>query len=549
MNISDFYIGNTRPDTTYIDNMELDRFSKILWYDTSYNNYNLLMTDVSAVNNIPNPATPDISYVTYPNFSFDICKNIFNNTNNITLFVSNPKSRYRGVTFYKGLDTSCNLVQVVSTDMPSSIYYPPDARLIALANPLRDKPTSQLTEYNCASTQPFLSGNEWYTKIFYKGSTEFLGKYTDFQNNINTVFNDIDYNKYVGGIPKYNKYESAELFISGMKGLQIPYTDISIPEISANNSNYYTNTNIIMKPSIPDYYITTNPIIEDYSPYLITDQNNRTIYGQFVNIDKNYYNRSTLSFNKYYDTGLSFKDTNSSYEYPYVIVKGLYFGYGGHMQERPNKEIINTIVNNNIGLTVNKINVVDTTQYIYTELPVVYSQYFLQNNFNQFNKSNSKARNRLNNIPYDIESDYIDKIFENRDNILDLVSIYGRNGRIVKKNITTPYNLNPNNYIFLVIPNLNHIGTIQNYDIKDGAFAKILLPGDTNRVLYNTHVAATKVYYDYLFNNLSQLEIAFVTNGGNLFDFSGSEHSISLEITEIVDKLEYINPRYGNIEF
>jgi len=83
---------------------------------------------------------------------------------------------------------------------------------------------------------------------------------------------------------------------------------------------------------------------------------------------------------------------------------------------------------------------------------------------------------------------------------------------------------------------------------QGSAFAKILFPGNSN-TLYNTYVSSQKVYYDYLFNNLSQLEIAFVTNNGNLFDFNGAEHSFSLEITEIIDKLEYINPRFGNIEF
>ena len=42
-----------------------------------------------------------------------------------------------------------------------------------------------------------------------------------------------------------------------------------------------------------------------------------------------------------------------------------------------------------------------------------------------------------------------------------------------------------------------------------------------------------------LYNNLSELEIAFVTNEGFLFDFNGAEHSFTLEITEIIDKYDY----------
>ena len=101
----------------------------------------------------------------------------------------------------------------------------------------------------------------------------------------------------------------------------------------------------------------------------------------------------------------------------------------------------------------------------------------------------------------------------------------------MKKNISTPYNLSPNNYIFMYIPNLNHIDTVQN-NLVNKAFAKILLPGDSNRMLYNTFVGGNKVFYDYLFNNLDQLEISFLTNSGNLFDFNGANHSFSIEITQ-----------------
>ena len=128
------------------------------------------------------------------------------------------------------------------------------------------------------------------------------------------------------------------------------------------------------------------------------------------------------------------------------------------------------------------------------------------------------------------------------------LSIFGKNGKMVRKIIKTPYDLNPNNYIYMVIPNLNHIKSVQNNEIE-GAFAKILLPGDSNQTLFSSFVAGTKIFYNNLFNNLNELEITFITNEGHLFDFNGSEHSFSIEITEIIDKLEYINPRFGNIEF
>jgi hypothetical protein len=532
LNIDDLYISNTAPDNTYKNNMILTPFSKVLWYDTVNNEY--IIKFINSQNNI-----------------VDISSTLFN-INEITLFISNSKSRYRGQTFYLTNKYLCNRVQVVYSQSKVPIYYPPNTRLIMLTNPLRDIPTSTLSEYNGVATQPFLAGDEWYTKVFYHGSTEFMGRHSDMTGQIDSVFNDIDPNKYVGGMPRYNKFEAHNLFFSGMKGLQIPYTNIKILDSSSLdnvNGNIYDNTNVFMKPFEPEYYQTTNPIIEDYLPYLITDTNNRTIYGEFVNVNRNIYDKETYYNNKFYDTAVSFVDTINSYQYPYVIVKGLYFGYGGHIQERHNKDDVNTIVNNNLGFRVNKITQIGTTQYIYTKLPLVYTQYFNTQAFNKFSKSNSKARNRMDDIPFDLQLNYLDTLFTETNDLYKFISLYGEGGRIVKKNIVSAYDLNPNNYVFLVIPNLNHIKTIENYDIKQDPFAKILLPGDSNRVLYNTYVSATKVYYDYLFNNLNQLEIAFITNSGNLFDFSGSEHSMSLEITEIIDKLEYINPKYGNIEF
>ena len=103
------------------------------------------------------------------------------------------------------------------------------------------------------------------------------------------------------------------------------------------------------------------------------------------------------------------------------------------------------------------------------------------------------------------------------------------------------------NYIYLIIPNLNHIETVQN-NIIDSAFTKILMPASTDNVLYNTFINSEKVYTENLFNNLNELEVAFVTDSGRLFDFNKIDHSFTLEITEIIDRLEYINPQFNKIE-
>ena len=490
-----------------------------------------------------------------------INESLFNITN-ITLFIENPVSFYRGQTFYRQSNTLLNRILVSYSDTKLPVYYPSGTRMIGLSNPLRDKPTSTLSEYNCVASQPFLSNNEWYTKIYYRGSTSFIGRNRNVDGTTNGIFNDINVNNYVGGTSKYNKYSSNKLFISGMKGLRIPYNNIIPPTSTdiANNIPYYYvddlafNNVTYISPIQPGYYNTNNPLIEDYQPYLTTDVNNRKVYGQFLQNDTNFESNSIgNNITNYYDTRYKFYDGVNSYDYPFVIIKGFYLGYGGHIQERHNSDIVNTIVNNNTGFTVDKVSQVGTTQYIYTEVPISFSQYFVPSKFNTYDRSGTKARNRLSDLPLDIEYGILDGTLGDLDTYSqsNILSIYGNSGRIVKKSITTPYDLNQNNYVFLVIPDLNHIDPVENNDlnvVQGSAFAKILFPGNSS-TLYNTYVSSQKVYYDYLFNNLSQLEIAFVTNNGNLFDFNGAEHSFSLEITEIIDKLEYINPRFGNIEF
>ena len=84
------------------------------------------------------------------------------------------------------------------------------------------------------------------------------------------------------------------------------------------------------------------------------------------------------------------------------------------------------------------------------------------------------------------------------------------------------------------------------YSSKCGVFVLSLL-SHLNRSYEISWTVLSYLFLSY-FNNLSELEITFITNDGYLFDFNGSEHSFAIEITEIIDKFEYINPRYGNIE-
>jgi hypothetical protein len=461
---------------------------------------------------------------------------------NRTYFVSNPMSPFRGLTYKLHSGAEMHQVVVALTDQKLPIYYPENTRVISMTNPLRDRSSAKDIYSNQLSTQPFLSGNQWYTKIFYRGSTALTAEITDKFGNTRRIFNGLTNENYKqGGEERFGAFESQKLFFSGMKGFRLPLITVQPPS-SSSDPYYYGKVSQYSTPMYPDYYTTENPLAEDYSPYLAADRNVRDIFGVFQRGNDW----------DYTDKKYKYHETESAVQYPYVIVPGFYMGYGGRIQERQDEDFVNSMVNNDNGLKVSRISSIGGKQYIYAELPIQQNYLFEESEKYQRvdTKIADKTRNRIADLPYDVQFNYIDKLFQNTDYLNSLISLFGVDGRIVKKRINNPYELNQNNYIFLVIPNLNHIDNIQNtsFSSTDGAFAKVLLPGDSNRVVYNTYVAGTKVYYDKLFTNLSELEVAFVTNKGTLFDFNGAEHSFTLEITEIIDKLEYINTRAGSIE-
>jgi hypothetical protein len=430
-------------------------------------------------------------------------------------------------------------------------------------DPIYKKNDTNLIERNLLSTQPFTILNKWYTKIYYNGSKYQDGTHMDSYGNPKKIFNYQEIFTEQGGKERISKYESKNVFIRGMKGLKLPFIDISrennIITVLQDNIDY--NINVLgndngvprsyIQPIQPGYYTTKPQISEDWVIANI-DSLNLRIKGYFDDINTSVLSPNSLgdlvnpkskwlNYDNYYYNGSN---------YPYIVVEGLYLGYGGEIQERLESDITNTMINNDNGFTVSKVRNEINKLLITIKLPSIFNNFF--ENIKLDSNLNSKFKNRNDNISINIQSDFTDEFVNlNQDTdeylSLNVFEIFGKDGRVVKKRINTPYNLNPNNYIFLTIPNLNHILPIQNNLVKD-AFAKILLPGESNRVLYNTNVGGGKIYYDNLFNNLNELEIAFLTNDGYLFDFNGSEHSFSLEITEIIDKFEYINPRFGNIE-
>lgn len=437
-------------------------------------------------------------------------------------------------------ENNTNTIKTISIVNPK-VFYPSGTRVIILKNPFKTTQKSTISN-NFMSTQPFTINNEWYTRIFYKGASYNIGSHFDSSYNQNNILPNLE-NRFVsGGTPLFNKNYSNSIFIGGMKGLKLPF-------INLDSSN--TISDVYSVPVEDDFYdmipaLTDDYMCEDNSSPIINN-----IKGEFTTRFNNINNISDFDNNPDINTinEAQWIDTpDKEVEFASLVIKGFYLGYGGFIEDRANQDTINTIINKSGGTAIKKIKKINNKFYIYVQLSSTYNNFFLSSNldesYNLFNQSTRKTY-----LDYETNLQLLDEILETQPEEYEpYLSIFGKNGKMVRKIIKTPYDLNPNNYIYMVIPNLNHIKSVQNNEIE-GAFAKVLLPGDSNQTLFSSFVAGTKIFYNNLFNNLNELEITFITNEGHLFDFNGSEHSFSIEITEIIDKLEYINPRFGNIEF
>ena len=437
-------------------------------------------------------------------------------------------------------ENNTNTVKTISIVNPK-IFYPIGTRIIILKNPFKSTNKSTISN-NFMSTQPFTINNEWYTRIFYKGASYNIGSHFDASYKENNILPNLE-NRYVsGGTPLFNKNYSNSIFIGGMKGLKLPFLDLD------GNS---TISDVYSTPVEDDFYDMTPALTDDYMCENNSSPIINNIKGEFTTRFNNINNIADFDNNPDINTinEAQWIDTpDKEVEFASLVIKGLYLGYGGFIEDRANQDTINTIINKSGGTAIKKIKKINNKFYIYVQLSSTYNNFFLSSNldesYNLFNQSTRKTY-----LDYETNLQLLDEILETQPEEYEpYLSIFGKNGKMVRKIIKTPYDLNPNNYIYMVIPNLNHIKSVQNNEIE-GAFAKILLPGDSNQTLFSSFVAGTKIFYNNLFNNLNELEITFITNEGHLFDFNGSEHSFSIEITEIIDKLEYINPRFGNIEF
>jgi hypothetical protein len=93
-----------------------------------------------------------------------------------------------------------------------------------------------------------------------------------------------------------------------------------------------------------------------------------------------------------------------------------------------------------------------------------------------------------------------------------------------------------------------NFATSNETDLLENSYAQIQLAGDPGDTIYNSYIGGQKIYYDTPLNSLTELDFQFRDKNGTFYDFKNIDHSFTLEILEIVQKVEGTdyNARLGN---
>jgi hypothetical protein len=105
------------------------------------------------------------------------------------------------------------------------------------------------------------------------------------------------------------------------------------------------------------------------------------------------------------------------------------------------------------------------------------------------------------------------------------------------------------NYIYMTSNILANHTTFLKTQKVDNIFAKILFSDVPGHYIYNSYIAHPIIFEEPL-SKLNKIDIQFLKQNGELYDFNGVEHSFSIEITEHVDAVNDtgLNTRSGYIK-
>lgn len=410
---------------------------------------------------------------------------------------------------------------------------------------------------------------------FYLNSNSLINHENDYQYNLIWSLGTIDKkninnNQFTGNIiikyayqkeayPYFQEYLPNELYISDMKGIYIPNTNIYY-DTDNNNIQYkqnqlktyiypiqekhyhtaqYTNLEYLFnhekvifnisdtfeQNSSPDNFKTDNLYINHGLPILGYFKNNH--YVQYNNNKWNilYLGDDTIikQFNSKQDAfdyietlndeWFSCQDDEKFYvNYYSILIEGKYRGLGGTISNRwkPESNVLNDFY---FGFTI-KDKIIDNNNK-YTKLKTII---------------------RLRDLGVNSPQKFIGDIEYLGDNIKNYILGYG--GTIFERTLNNPVDISGDKYIYFSIKGFNKIIDINN---NINAFAKIILPSAPGKDMYNNFISTETMFEDKPLDELTELEINFYDMLGNLFDFNSLNHSFTLEITEEIDYIEDTN--------
>lgn len=134
------------------------------------------------------------------------------------------------------------------------------------------------------------------------------------------------------------------------------------------------------------------------------------------------------------------------------------------------------------------------------------------------------------------------------DPLQPLTSVtYTKYGQVSKKKVNNLIDLSGDDYILLTSPQLSSFDK-NNIQTFDDIYAKILLVGEPGTFLFNTFRSTAKIFYDNELPTINELEFTFKRSDGTLFEFLNRDHSFTLKVTQLINKIGNANfsTRTGN---
>ena len=305
------------------------------------------------------------------------------------------------------------------------------------------------------------------------------------------------------GIPIVNDYLSNNIYINNMNGFYIPETEITIDD---NLEIGMKKTSNIYTPIINNNYDTATYNYLDLVFKTDDEICNSMTYKEKssgLNI-KGYYKDS-----KWHDGSINNKDVYYV-NYNSITLKGKYMGFSGEISNK----------------TDNNENIINKTFNGYDVLDIGYDE----NNI----KNKLKIDLKLENMGINGPENYFGNLDLITEPTLKNKYLVGYSGSIHQKKIYKDVNITGSKYIYLSIDKLNNMVNTNKVNI----FSKIFLNTTPGNHIYNSFVDSEIVFDEMPLEELADLNIKFLTEENKLFNFERSEHTFTLEITELVSALD-----------